>query len=156
VRLQQHLILHVFRNFGTSVVIVCVESLYGVSPDIHQASYIWMVYSYKVSTARTYLKYLSCMRQSPTICTHAWPSCNFDLSTYNNLTLPHRRLFLGHLLIPLRVEVHIVRRAARISRPCLWRPLLPVFLKYVSPNMLLDFSTSPKTQHTPRTWRVQT
>ena len=75
-----------------------------------QASCIWMVYSYKASTARTYLKYLSCMRQSPIICTHAWPSCHFDLSTYNNLTLPHLGPFLGDLPMPLEVYTVLTER----------------------------------------------
>jgi len=101
VRLQQHLILH-----------VCVVSLHDAwlhhswYTCCSQASCIWMVFSYKTSTARTYIKYLSCMRQNPIICTHAWPSCHFDLSTYNNLTLPHLGLFLGHLPAHWHANTH--------------------------------------------------
>ena len=87
--------LQTFRNLGD-----CLRSESSYCKSRHTccspASCIRMAYLYKASTARTCLKYLSCMRQSPIICTHAWPSCHFDLSTYNNLTLPHLGFFLGH------------------------------------------------------------
>jgi len=86
--------LQTFRHLGD-----CLRSDSSCCKSRHTccspASCIWMAYSYKASTARNYLKYLSCMRQSPIICTHALPSCHLDLSTYNNLTLPHLGLFAG-------------------------------------------------------------
>jgi len=98
-----------------------------------------MVYSYKVLTARTCLKYLSYRRQRPIIFTHAWPSCHFDLSTYNNLTLPRLGLFLGHLPMPL--EVHIV--CTDISAVSLTATASSA-LEVCEPNMLLDSGLFPR------------
>jgi len=128
----------------------CLSSEYSCCKSRHtccsQASSIWMVYSYKAWTARICLKYLSCMGQSPIICTHAWPSCHFDLSTYNNLTLPHLELLLGHLSMPF--EVHIVR--TDISAVSLTATAFSA-LEVCEPQYAVGFSTSPKTHHTPWT-----
>ena len=72
--------------------------------------------------ASTYLYSLWCMRQSPIICTHAWPSCHIDLSTYNNLTLPHLGFSIFWVDSSAPLEVQIVRTDfwAVSDRPVCW------------------------------------
>ena len=141
VRLQQHLILYVFRDFCT-LVIVCVVSLHTVSclrsespccklqpgilhliQGIDSAHLLGVLKLYETEPNNLH----SCM---------AFLSDPFDLSTYNNLTLPHLGIFLGRLPMPL--EVHIVH--TDILAVSL-QPLLSLLLKYANPNMLsrLDF-----------------
>jgi len=119
--------VYIRLSLQLSLTLACIKALSKTFPNIHgclrsESSYYtskhtccspacrtWMVYSYKASAASTYLKKLCCIRQSPIICTHAWPSCHFNLSTYNNLTLSHIGNFLGRIPMPEPLKVHIVR-----------------------------------------------